>query len=636
MAIDVRLPSINGSTDSQRIMQITRYLYQLAEDLKYNLNTLEAGTSDMTSIWRNGVLDSLDDWKLKIDGAQTSIATIRQKVSSQGSSIEMLTEWKSGAEGDISSIASIKQLANANGASIALLTEWKDGVNGDILSIAKIRQDVSAQGAGITLLTEWKSGVEGDVSSIASITQRVTDAENTIKLLTELNAGDNTSLAELVNRVSAAEASITGFTTWKNGVVSSIAKIEQISAEDYSSITGLAKFKRDTADAEVRIEGKADKNGASIGLVVDNGTVKGGVLVEAINNESTAKISADRLDIEGKTLNIKVASTNITGQLKADQIDASNLKVAAANVTGKLTASQIDASNLNVFAANINGTLEAKQIDVDGVLTAGNAKIKSLATNAITADFIKTLGLEVGNHIKMGAGATISWNSVDDKPTDLATTSQVKTEISESKIRTDQIECTDLNAFGATIGGFTIDNNSLHSNMSSTSNRILLCSGTSAQYVVGGHTSKGWSIIAGSNFGVLKDGTAYMNNAHITGEVTATSGFVGNCRIEDGGIVSANSNFEISPEGDIYANGGVIGGWEISEGIIHSTSGVYGTYSYTTTGTNLKYATGYAFTLLTPGGICYYIKQSDDFNSKTLAIIYNPIGGNGVSGETWA
>jgi hypothetical protein len=90
----------------------------------------------------------------------------------------------------------------------------------------------------------------------------------------------------------------------------------------------------------------------------------------------------------------------------------------------------------------------------------------------------------------------------------------------------------------------------------------------------------------------------------------------------------------ISPEGDIYANGGIIGGWKIGEGIIHSTSGVYGTYSYSTTGTNLKYATGYAFTLLTPSGICYYINQSNDFNSKTLAIIYNPIGGNGVSGET--
>jgi hypothetical protein len=578
----------------------------------------------MASIERIGVLDALDDWKLT---AQTSIATIRQKVSSQG--------------------------------------------------------------ASIALLTEWRGSVEDDILSVASIEQRVTDAEAAIKLLTELNMGDTSSLAELVNRVTATEASIASLTSWKNGAVDSIAKIEQISTEDYSSITGLAKFKSDTAANEARIEGKADRNGASIstlaewknsvssdvssisgiratananaaslvglsefktntttslariegkadtngasiGLVVDNGKVKGGVLVEAINNESAAKISADRLDIEGKTLNIKVASTNIVGGLTIGQLPSN-------------------------VATRENIPTDVSQLS-NGAGYQTSSGVVSIIDGRITADFIKTLGLEVGNQIKMGAGATISWDSVSSKPTNLATTtdvsnaqagainevkglgyqtlSQVKTEISGSKIRTDQIECTDLNAFGATIGGFTIDNNSLHSSMNSTSNRILLCSGTSARYTVGGYSSTGWRIIAGSNFGVLKNGAMYASGANISGIITATSGLVGNCRIEDGGIVSANSNFVISPEGDIYANGGIIGGWKIGEGIIHSTSGVYGTYSYSTTGTNLKYATGYAFTLLTPSGICYYINQSNDFNSKTLAIIYNPIGGNGVSGET--
>ncbi len=682
MAIDVRLPSITGPTDSARITQITRYLYQLAEDLKYNLNTLEAGTSDMASIERIGVIDSLDDWKLT---AQTSIATIRQKVSSQGASIEMLTEWKSGVEDEISSIASIKQMATSQGASIEILTEWKNGVNDNVSSIAQIKQDVSAnvaritslaewksgvegdvssiasikqmatsQGASIEMLTEWRGKVEGDVSSIASIEQRVTDAESTIKLLTDLNNGDATSLAELVNRVSSTEASIAGLTTWKNSVVGSIAKIEQISTEDYSSITGLARFKSDTAATEARIEGIANSNKASISLVVDNGTVKGGVLVEAINKETALKISADRLDIEGKTLNIKVASTNITGQLKADQIDASNLKVAAANITGGLTIGQLP-SNV-ATSENIPKNVGDLTNNVGYQTSSG---VVSIIDGRITADFIKTLGLEVGNHIKMGSGATISWERVSGKPTNLATTanvsnaqnaaitsaldsvsrlgyqteSQVKTVISESSIRTDQIECTDLNAFGATIGGFTIDNNSLHSSMNSTTNRILLCSGTSARYTVGDYSSTGWSIIAGSNFGVLKNGTAYMNNAHIKGVITATSGFIGNCYIQDGAIVSANSNFSISPEGDFYANGGVIGGFEIRDNAIHSMTGIYGTYSYTTTGTNLKYATGYAFTVMTPSGICYYINQSDDFNSKTLAIIHQQIGGSGISGE---
>lgn len=220
MAFDIRLPNTNGNTEAEQLYQIKCYLYQLAQDLKYNLNTLEVGTSDESSIKRSGIIDSLENWKLNID------------------------------------------------KSYALI---------------------------------------------------------------------NSAVA---------------------------------------------------------------KNQASISLLVSNGQVNSKIIVEAINNESVAKISADRLDIVGKKLNIKVDATNISGTLTAEQIKVN-----------------------------------------------------------------------------------------------------------------------DLNAFGATIGGFTIDNNSIHSQMG-TNNRILLCSGTSASYKVGDFTSTGWAILAGANFGVLKDGTMHAQNAHISGTLT--------------------------------------------------------------------------------------------------------------------
>jgi hypothetical protein len=225
MAIDIKLPLINGKTDAEQIYQIKRYLYQLAEELKYNLNTLEAGTSDEASIDRIGIIDSLNNWKLATSNEISSIATIRQKVSSHG--------------------------------------------------------------ASITSLAEWKNSVKDDVSGIAKIEQRVRANELTIETLTKINDGDVESLAAIVSRVTANETNINTLTEWKNGAVSSIASIDTL----------------------------AKANQASIGLVVDNGAVKGGILIEAINNESIAKISADRLDIEGKTLNIKVDAANISGAL---------------------------------------------------------------------------------------------------------------------------------------------------------------------------------------------------------------------------------------------------------------------------------------------------------------------------------
>ena len=456
MAFDIRLPNINGASDSQRITQITRYLYQLAEDLKFNLNTLEAGTSDQTSIDRVGIIDSLNNWKLAMGNEISSIATIRQKVSSHG-------------------------------ASITSLAEWKDSVKDDVSSIAKIEQDVTDQGVRISSLAEWRSGVEGDVSSIASIEQRVRANELTIETLTKINDGDVESLASIVSRVTANETNINALTEWKNGAVDSIA-----------SIDALAKA-----------------NQASIGLVVDNGVVKGSILISAINDESVAKISADRLDIEGKTLNIKVDHTNINGKLAAEQIDATNLKVKAANIEDVLSAKQVDVSgilqaskaeiealaantiqttdilaqNLKVSAANIKEQLTASQVDVEGILTAGEAQIKALAANTIMATDVLAQNLRV------------SAANITDKLTAL------------------QIDVTDLNAFGATIGGFTIDNNSIHSQIR-TDNRILLCSGTSASYKVNGFTSTGWSILAGSKFGVLKNGTMYAQDANISGTLT--------------------------------------------------------------------------------------------------------------------
>lgn len=57
-------------------------------------------------------------------------------------------------------------------------------------------------------------------------------------------------------------------------------------------------------------------------------------------------------------------------------------------------------------------------------------------------------------------------------------------------------------------------------------------------------------------------------------------------------------------------------------------------YSYSTTGTDLRTVSGYAFTALTSTGIMYYIQSSNDFeNSATLATISGlTISGNNNSG----
>ena len=52
---------------------------------------------------------------------------------------------------------------------------------------------------------------------------------------------------------------------------------------------------------------------------------------------------------------------------------------------------------------------------------------------------------------------------------------------------------------------------------------------------VGGHETGEWRIIAGKNFGVTKEGELYASSAHIKGEITATSGTIGTCKINEEG-----------------------------------------------------------------------------------------------------
>lgn len=113
----------------------------------------------------------------------------------------------------------------------------------------------------------------------------------------------------------------------------------------------------------------------------------------------------------------------------------------------------------------------------------------------------------------------------------------------------------------------------------------------------------------------------YINAAYIkAGTVSSDLTFTGKLIADDAKIT-----------GNIVATSGAIGGWVIEDGVIHSSQGVYGTYSYTTTGTDLRKVNGYAFTSLDPTGITYIIRSANSWSSNILAIINNSIGSSGGS-----
>ena len=187
---------------------------------------------------------------------------------------------------------------------------------------------------------------------------------------------------------------------------------------------------------------------------------------------------------------------------------------------------------------NITGDINASSLTIGKEQTAADKYIK----NQITADHIATLGLEVGNQIKMGANATISWNNVSQKPNNLATTDDIqglKTEIGENyvttesltalKINTNQINAGPLGT-NITIAGLKIDNNSIYfgtwNGKEGTAPTVFMSTGSGYDnsYTICGQPRKDWVFGSGSAFGVTSSGKLYATGAEITGTINAQSG----------------------------------------------------------------------------------------------------------------
>lgn len=135
----------------------------------------------------------------------------------------------------------------------------------------------------------------------------------------------------------------------------------------------------------------------------------------------------------------------------------------------------------------------------------------------------------------------------------------------------------------------------------------------------------------GTNRGCFtaQNGQLYINADYIqSGEIHSNITFTGRLVAEDADI-----------SGNISASSGRIGGWYIgiNDGYLRTANGTYGNYQWTTTGTDLRSAYGYAFVALTPQGIRYILKAGSNYdNSATIvetSSFLNIGGGSIIPGD---
>lgn len=114
------------------------------------------------------------------------------------------------------------------------------------------------------------------------------------------------------------------------------------------------------------------------------------------------------------------------------------------------------------------------------------------------------------------------------------------------------------------IGGWSVDGNSLYSGSSFSSADCFLCTGSTSSMTIGGSgVISGWVFKAGDSFGVTDSGALYADDVHLTGSIVTT-------RISCYNSESSSSPLFYVSSDQLY---GKIGGWDFS------SSGLSHTYS---------------------------------------------------------
>ena len=196
----------------------------------------------------------------------------------------------------------------------------------------------------------------------------------------------------------------TGYIPHVEDAVSSVALINQRVSAAEASIDLQAQLNTANSISLSRMELRVAENEASIGLLVDNGKVKGSILVEAINDESYAKISADNILFEGQKLDIKVDATNIEGSVTAEALLAKRDGVFGSVVVDALGVSILDE---NFFTLLSEGYLTIRGRNKDGTFDSYKTECSKFGVTADNGSYITTVS---GNGIVI----TDKNNSVND------------------------------------------------------------------------------------------------------------------------------------------------------------------------------------------------------------------------------
>lgn len=349
---------------------------------------------------------------VEADGLRQSIQQGSDIIASLKSTIDGLEHWVTDADGNVAELTNTvrgleSKITTADG-KLSILTNTADGLtamvfgqNDDISQLMTRADEISAAvkdaGGGIGSLSVKADSVTAKVKSVGDqVSQLAVNADGLAYTLTK-QGQELTSIKAQIDEISLAVKDANGAigqfavqsdriagklqdTSGKltalmeltdNRISAVLGDIETISGEvsgikgsalwqTRNSITGVVGKMTVGSDGSLYIkEGsglKVYKNGAAYG-VYDENNLTAGLLVQKLNGSTTAKIKADRIELDGyvQMTDFETLSGSVS-DLTAGLTTASWIRTQNLDVSIKANVWSLQADFADFGALNLNGT----------------------------------------------------------------------------------------------------------------------------------------------------------------------------------------------------------------------------------------------------------------------------------------
>lgn len=437
-----------------------------------------------------------------VTGLSGNVSKIEQAIGEDGSVIKELTSWKEDAD---DALTYVKQKSDKNEASIMNLAKY-----GYEVASYRALDTAPTVGPFYAIKPEW---------------------DNTNQCWNWTKSGESSDVVGVVNETDYCYAANTSNTkTYYQYICDTDNKWTAIEIGRAESLAALQQ--------------KADENGAYIGMIVKDGAIDAGVIIEAINKNSTATIKANKVAINADDLDISlegyVTIESLSGK-GTSTIDGSNIK------TGTIDAERIDTDSLSTedlsaWSAQIAGwKINANSISKGSVrLHTGREEYDSLAN-------IDSDGSPMLSPMRISAGIAavaerIKEVCIDVTPDTLPFTVEHEIESDYKHITDVSVvvrECRDPDTgLHVVEGSVRWDGTFIYADLAITN--------PNTQYMGMDFVLDIEYTPAEASFKVLDDGSLYASAADIKGHIHTSSGEIGGWNIDTDKLYADGNNVGLS------------------------------------------------------------------------------------------